>query len=143
MPKDVRVRNGLLLPVNPPLLRLLAVVISVECAIMTVITGLLFYDLFTAVPSSYTSAIAIVVLAVLTVVWLGVLAAHTWLGRPWIRGAAIFWQLLQLAIGASSLQGPLARADIGWGLIVPAVVSCVLLFTPSVIRATSRTDVSR
>ncbi|MHB1234116.1 MAG: hypothetical protein ACYCZK_00390 [Microbacteriaceae bacterium] len=128
---------------RPVPLSMLAAVIFAEGAIMATLTGLLFYELFSTVPSSYVSAIAVLVLSGLATVWLGVLAAHTLRGRPWIRGAALFWQLLQIAIGWAGLQGALARVDIGWLLILPAVLSCILLFTPSVLRATTRTDVSR
>ncbi|WP_394771582.1 hypothetical protein [Lacisediminihabitans sp.] len=126
---------------RPPLLVLLAVVILLECALLVAATVYLVVELHTARADSVASAVAILVLTALAAVWLGVMAVHTLLGRSWIRGGAVVWQVLQIAVAIGSFQGGyFSRADIGWWLILPAVLVLVLLFTPSVIAATRRTE---
>jgi hypothetical protein len=124
-------------PRRHPLLLVLAAVLYLECALLAVITAYLVVELVVDRPDSYATAIAIIVLSALATVWLGVLAFHTLLGRSWIRAGVVVWQLLQVAVAATSFQGLFARPDVGWALLVPAVLALVLLFTPPVIDATT------
>ncbi len=125
---------------RPLLLVGLAALLFLECALLVVTTVYLVIEILIARPDSYASAVAILVLTAVAAVWLGTMAVHTLLGRPWIRGAAVVWQVLQIAIGIGSFQGMFARADLGWFLVAPAVLVLVLLFTPSVIGATKRPE---
>jgi len=122
------------------LLILLSALIYLEAAALGVASVVLLLDLLTQRPDSYASGIAILVLTILATVWLAVMATHALLGRPWIRGGAVTWQVLQIAIGIGSFGGLFSRPDIGWLLIIPAVIVLVLLFTPTVIRATKRPE---
>ena len=54
-------------------------------------------------------------------------------GSPWVRGATVVWQVLQIAVAVGAFQGFFARPDIGWLLLVPALAALVLLFTPPVV----------
>ena len=129
------------MPRRPGLLVLLAAIILLECAMLAAATVYLVIELLTARPDSYASVIAILILTALAAVWLAVMGVHTLRGRSWIRGGAVVWQVLQIAVGIGSFQGGLfARPDLGWWLIVPAAVVLVLLFTPSVIAATRRSE---
>jgi Gpi18-like mannosyltransferase len=123
-----------------PFLVALATLLLLECALLTATAVYLVIELLIAVPDSYATAIAVLVLVLLAAVWLAVMAVHALRGRYWIRGAAVTWQALQIAIGIGSFQGPLARPDIAWLLIIPAVVVLVLLFTPPVVEATKRRE---
>jgi hypothetical protein len=125
---------------RPPLLVVLAALLFLECALLVAATVYLVIEILIARPDSYASAIAILVLTAIAAIWLGTMAVHTLLGRPWIRGAAVVWQVLQIALAVGSFQGLFARADLGWFLIAPAVLVLVLLFTPSVIAATRRPE---
>ncbi len=116
----------------------LAVMLFVEAAILVAVAGFLFFELVTEVPTSYASAVAILVLVALAAVWLAIVALNTLRARPWVRGAALTWQVLQLAVAVGSFQGLFARDDIGWFLLVPAVIVLALLFTRSVLTATQR-----
>ncbi|WP_431279800.1 hypothetical protein [Leifsonia poae] len=98
----------------------------------------LLVELLTVVPESYASAIAIFALVVLTAVWVTATAIAALRGRGWSRASAVTIQILQIAVAVGSFQGFYARADLGWALLVPAVVGIVLALTPQVIRATSR-----
>jgi hypothetical protein len=123
---------------KPALLVLLGVLLYAEAVAMAGVSAYLLVELLTARPDSYASAVAILLLALIAAVFLFVLATHTLRGRPWIRGATVTWQVLQILIGVVSLQGPFARPDIASALIIPAAVVLVLLFTPSVLAATRR-----
>ncbi|MEO7122223.1 MAG: hypothetical protein ABI400_03725 [Lacisediminihabitans sp.] len=122
---------------RPTLLVLLVAVLWLECALLAAITVYLVVELLVATPDSYASAIALAILAALATVWLGVLALQCLHGRSWTRAGVVVWQLLQIAVAVSSFQGLFARADVGWALLVPAVLALVLLFTPPVIDATT------
>ncbi|HEY9497835.1 MAG TPA: hypothetical protein VIQ78_02295 [Terrimesophilobacter sp.] len=124
--------------VRPRALVLLAAMLFVESAFLAAAAGFLVFELATVVPVSYASAIAILLLVALAALWLFVVAVNTLKGRSWVRGAALTWQVLQLAIALGSFQGLFARDDIGWFLLVPAVIVLFLLFTRSVIAATTR-----
>lgn len=121
---------------RPLPLVLLSVMIFAECAFMAVISAYLIIELLVTRPDSYASATALLFLAALAAIWLGIVGVSTLRGRSWVRGAVATWQVLQIAIGISSFQGIFGRADIGWLLIVPAVIAMALLFTPSVVAAT-------
>lgn len=125
---------------RPVLLVILAIIVFAECALMAAASVYLVVELLVDVPLSYGSAVAILLLAMISTAWLAVLGTATARGSHWVRGAIVVWQVLQIAVGVGSLQGLFARPDIGWALIVPAIVAVLLLFTPSVIAATARRD---
>lgn len=116
----------------------LAVMLFLEAAVLAAAAGFLFFELVTEVPASYASAVAILGLVVLAAVWLAIVAVNTLQARPWVRGAALTWQVLQLAVAVGSFQGLFARDDIGWFLLVPALIVLILLFTRPVMTATRR-----
>lgn len=125
---------------HPPFLVVMVALLFLESAALAAAAVYTLIELCVARPDSYGSALAILVLAVLAAVWLGVMAVHALRGRSWIRGGAVTWQVLQIAIGIGSLQGLSSRPDIAWLLIIPALAVLVLLFTPSVIEATRRRE---
>lgn len=118
----------------------LAVLLFAECALLAAATVYLLVELLVAKPASLTSALALLVLTAIATVWLGFIAANVLRERAWTRGAAIVWQVLQGAVALGCFQGVFARPEIGWLLLVPALVVLVLLFTPPVVAAISRRD---
>lgn len=124
---------------RPVLLQVLAGVVLLEAVAMMVVAVLLLLELLTQPASSIGGGVAIVVIAVLAAGWLLAMFHGTIRGRAWVRGAVFTWQLVQLAIAVGSFQGAFARPDIGWILLLPALVAIALLFTPSVMNATRRT----
>lgn len=122
------------------LVQLLAAILFAECALLTVATVFLVFELVVATPDSYPAAIALAVLAAAAAVWLAFIAVNTLRGSPWIRGAAVVWQVLQIAVAVGSFQGAFARADIGWFLLLPSLAVLILLFTKPVIAATTRPE---
>jgi hypothetical protein len=125
---------------RPALFWLLVVLLAAEAALLAATTVWLLIELLTVTPASYPSAVAILVLTLIATIWLGAIVVGALRGRGWIRGAAIVWQVLQIAVGVGSLQGTFANPSVGLWLIVPAVLVVVLLLVPSVVAVTSARD---
>lgn len=119
---------------------LLVVLVGVEALALAGAAVFLLWELAVDEPTSYATAVAILVLAAVAAVWLAAVTLGLWRGRGWARGGALFWQLVQLAIALGSFQGVFARPDIGWLLVVPSVLVIALLFARSVVRSTSARD---
>ena len=82
-------------------------------------------------PSSYATAIALIVLVAIAAVWCRRSRSASLRHAPWSRAAAIVWQILQVSIAVGAFQGLFARPDLGWALLVPAItVIGLLLWTP-------------
>jgi len=102
--------------------------------------GFLVWELATTKPASYPSAFFLLALALLAAVWLCFIAVSMLRRAPWVRGATVVWQVLQLAVAVGCFQGLFARPDIGWLLLAPALAALALLFTRPVISATTRPE---
>lgn len=61
--------------------------------------------------------------------WLILVSARLRDGRSWARSAAVFWQLVQLAVASASFSGEFANPTIGVSLIVTSLVVGVFLFS--------------
>jgi len=125
-------------PRRPRLLVVLAAVLFLEAAYLAVVAGWFVYELASEMPLSYGSAVAILVLVVIAAVWLVVVGVGALRAKPWVRSAALTWQVLQIAVAIGSFQGMFARTDVAWFLLAPAVIVIFLLFTRSVMAATRR-----
>lgn len=117
------------------ILRLLAVLFALEGLTIGAVLVVLLVDLATVKPTSVSSALVLVLLAALGVVWAALLVVGILRGRQAARSAGVVWQVLQLAVGASSLTGVGGQPLIGIPLISVALLALVLLFTPAVVRA--------
>lgn len=115
----------------------MAIILAAEAALLWGVALWLVFELVTEEPASLASALAILVLTVVAALWVSAITAGTMRRRSWIRGAALTWQLVQLALAIGCFQGLYARADLGWALLVPSLVVIVLLFTPTVVAATA------
>jgi hypothetical protein len=121
-------------------LTVLVLLLGAEAALLWALVIWLILELLTEQPSSFASALAILVLTVVAAIWVTAIAVATLRNRSWIRAAAVTWQLVQVFVAIGSFQGFYARPDLGWALLVPSVVVVVLLFAPSVVAATSTRD---
>ncbi|MGO4785043.1 hypothetical protein [Cryobacterium sp. W22_MBD10_FK3] len=115
----------------------LVVLLAAEAALLWAAVLWLILELLTQQPTSFASALAILVLTVVAALWVSTITVGTLRGRSWIRAAAVTWQLVQIFIAVGCFQGFYARPDLGWALLVPSVLVLVLLFTRSVVQATS------
>jgi len=113
------------------------VLMAAEAALLWAAVLWLILELLTQQPTSFASALAILVLTVVAALWVSTITVGTLRGRSWIRAAAVTWQLVQIFIAVGCFQGFYARPDLGWALLVPSVLVLVLLFTRSVVQATS------
>lgn len=125
-------------PSRPPLLTVLTVILSLETVLVVGVACWLVYELLTQTPESYPSAVAIVVLVLLAAAWLIATLVGILRRRSWARASALTIQILQLAVAVGCFQGFYARPDVGWALLVPAVVAGILAVSPAVVRATAR-----
>jgi hypothetical protein len=121
-----------------PALGALAIIVFAESLLMAVATIYLVIEILSAASTSLASAIALAVLTAVAAAFLAHLAISVLRGRTWVRGAVLTWQLLQVAVAIGCFQGFFARPDIGWFLLVPALVAVGLLFTAPVMAATTR-----
>ena len=123
---------------RPILLLVLAAILAAEAALATGVTIWLVVELATEVPDDFASAVVILLLAAglacaLWAMTIGLLRRQTW-----VRGAALTWQLLQIAVAIGCFQGVFAVPSLGWALLVPAAVAILLLMSPPVVAATRR-----
>jgi uncharacterized membrane protein len=121
---------------KPRALYVLAALLFLEAIAVAGGAVYLVVETVLSTPTYYATSVALAVVAVIAAVGLFLVARFTLLGRPWIRGAAICWQIIQVLVAVSILQA--SAPDVAWILIVPAVIIIVLLFTKSVMAATSR-----
>ncbi|MRG60611.1 hypothetical protein GE115_12140 [Agromyces sp. CFH 90414] len=118
-------------------LMVLSTVLFLEAAMMVAIVGWLVVDLLALAPSSYATAIALIVIAVIAAVWTVAVAVASLRRAHWSRSAAIVWQILQISIAVGAFQGLFARPDVGWALLIPALAVIGILLWPPVRAAFS------
>ncbi|MFF2370111.1 hypothetical protein [Agromyces sp. NPDC058110] len=120
-----------------------SILLLLEAAALVAVVVWLVVDLVSLAPSSYATAVALLVLVVLAAVWVGAIAIGSLRRAPWSRASAIVWQVLQVSVAVGAFQGMFARADIGWVLLVPAITVIGLLLWAPVRLAYSRDDGER
>ena len=116
-------------------------ILLLEAAALVALTIWLLVDLFALEPSSYATAIALLVLVAIAALWMGAVAVASLRRAPWTRAGAIVWQILQISVAVGAFQGLFARPDIGWLLLVPAVTVIGLLPWSPVRHAYARPEV--
>ena len=115
-------------------------ILLLEAAALTGVVVWLLIDLLALAPSSYATAIALLVLVVMAAAWVGAVAVASFRRAPWSRAGAIVWQVLQVSVAIGAFQGLFARPDVGWLLLVPAITVIGLLLWTPVRLAYSRPD---
>jgi hypothetical protein len=119
-------------------LRVLIGLLFLEAAAMIVVVIVLVVDILTLPAASLASAIALTVLVAIAAVFISAVAIGALRRQSWVRGGAVIWQLVQLAIAIGAFQGSFAQPAIGWALLAPSVIVLILLFRPSVMAAIRR-----
>ena len=123
---------------RPILVIALSVVLAAEAALATGVTVWLVFELLTATPDSFASAVVILLLSAGLACALWAMVVGLLRRQSWVRGAALTWQLLQIAVAIGCFQGVFAVPSLGWALLIPAVVAILLLMSPPVVAATRR-----
>jgi hypothetical protein len=85
---------------------------------------------------SFVTSVALFALVTAASVWVIYIGFGLLKARRWARSAAVFWQLVQLAVATGSFSGQFGSQAIGWGLILPSVLGLGLLFSKKVVAAT-------
>ncbi|MFD1715673.1 hypothetical protein ACFSBZ_14455 [Amnibacterium flavum] len=114
-----------------PLLTALIVILVLEALAVTGTALYLVAQLVTGAASDIGGGIAITAIGVLASVWLIAIVIGALRGRAWIRGAAVTWQLVQIAVAVGCFQGIFAQPDLGWALLLPALAALALLISPA------------
>lgn len=132
-----RLRSQVRDQIRVPGLAVFTVLLAVEAAVLWALAAWLVFELLTQTPASLGGGLAITALAVIAAVWVSAITLGTLARRPWIRGGAVTWQLVQIMVAVGCFQGLYARPDVGWAILVPSLVVLVLAFTPRIVAATS------
>lgn len=111
---------------SPSVLALLIILI-LESVGALLLTGLLFFELRSTTPDTYSTAIALVVVVAIGALWILATTLGFIRRKPFAKGSALVWNILQAAIGVISNQGDFARPDIGSALLLPALTAIALL----------------
>jgi hypothetical protein len=122
------------------LLWLVIVLLIGEFVMVGLLVAYLVIELLTATPTSFASAVALLVLAVIAAVWLGAIVVGALRGNAWIRSAALVWQVLQFGVGAAAIAGTFGSPIIGWPLVAIAILTVALLLSKPVVDATSHRE---
>lgn len=123
-------------PVRPPFFWGLAAMLTIELAAVATVAVVLLIDLVLFEATSLATALALIVVVLIATGWMAATVVGLLRGQAWVRASAIVWQVLQFAIGLGALQGTFAQPAWGWPIIAVSVVTFLLLFAPSVVRAT-------
>ncbi|HEU0257582.1 MAG TPA: hypothetical protein VFQ96_07065 [Microbacteriaceae bacterium] len=106
----------------------LTVVLWLEVLLMAVVTVVIVVDLVVQRPTSYASAVAILVLALVAGVWLAFAAIAAPRRRSWVRAAAITWQILQGAAAAGA-AGDSGHPVLSWLVLLLALAGLLCALT--------------
>lgn len=117
----------------PKQLQALVLVLLAEAAAVFAAFLSLAVELLRGEFQNFYAEVFLLALSFFAVLW--ILQFTRWLlgGRRWARSAAVFWQLLQVAIGASAVAENL---PLGVSLIAAAAVAFGLLFSKVVVDFT-------
>jgi hypothetical protein len=118
----------------------ITVLLFAEAAALAAVVVWLVVDVLVLQPSSFATAIALIVITALAAAWVAAIAVASVRRAPWSRAGAIVWQVLQLSIAVGAFQGLFARPDLGWALLIPAVTVIGLLLWPPVRAAYARDE---
>jgi hypothetical protein len=128
---DARIRR-------PVLLIVLGLLLLAESLVVLAVGVWQISELLQAPSEVYASAIALIVLVLAAGLWVLITAIGVFRMRPWTRGAALTWQVLQIIVAICCFQSIFASPEDGWPLLITAVVGIGLLLSPSVVAVTRR-----
>ncbi|TFD63657.1 hypothetical protein [Cryobacterium ruanii] len=120
-----------------PMLGVFIALLAIEALALWFLSAWWVLELLVETPNSVGASLALVALTVVAAVWVSAITVGALRRRPWIRGAAVTWQLVQIMIAIGCFQGSYARPDVGWALLLPSIIVLVLVFNPRVVAATS------
>lgn len=119
-------------------LKIIIGIVSLEGLVLAYFAAQLLVGILLGESRSLPTTLSLFAIVALTAAAVLFFAYGLLQGKRWARSAALFWQLIQLAIASGSFTGQFGSNAIGWSLIIPSVTVLVLLFTKKVVAATMR-----
>ena len=116
----------------------LGIILILEAATLAFLSVWFLVEILTTPVHSVGGSILTLAIAILATVWVGATGIGTFRAQSWVRGAALTWQLCQLAIAVGAFEGIFAQPLVGVAVLVPTVIALVLLFLPSTTAALRR-----
>ena len=124
--------------VVPPAIKLAVGILAIEALAPAYLAG---WDLISIISGQgivLSTLLALLALWLGAALWVGFIARRLYEGRAWARSAAVFWQLVQLAIAWGSFTGRFANWWIGGALVITSLAVIVLVLSKASIAHTSR-----
>ena len=109
----------------PASLRFVVALVGLEGLFLLGLAVSMLVGLVAGEARSLVTLIALVAMVAAAGAWVISVAFALSKEKRWARSAAVFWQLVQLAVATGSFTGQFGNAAIGWGLIVPSVAVLV------------------
>ena len=106
--------------------RALAAVLVIEGGLVAWLTILLVVDLAVTPQRSIASSLALLVLAVLSLVWIAATVIGTLRGHAWSRASSVTIQLIVLAVSLGSFEGIVLQPIAGVPLLVLTLAGVAL-----------------
>ncbi len=121
---------------KPKALLVLCSLLALEAATLAVVAIILLIEILSGKTDSFVAAISLFALVAGFAAWVFGIAVNLFNGRRWARSAAMFWQLIQVAIASGSFTGQFGSQAIGWAILAPSVLGLYLVFRNDVVNAT-------
>lgn len=112
------------------------VIVALEASVLAFFGVQLGLGILAGESRAFTTAIALFAMVAAAAAWLFYVAISLTRAKRWARSAALFWQLVMLAIASGSFTGQFGSQAIGWALVAPAAVVLILVFTKPVVEST-------
>ena len=106
--------------------------VSFEALTLWVLSIWAIASLFLEKPLSLTSALFLIGMLLAGALWVSNIAIGLLRIKRWAFTPALILQLLVASIGVASFPGEFGNAVIGFGLLLPALLTFVMLFAKSV-----------
>ncbi len=116
----------------------LGIILMLEAIALAFVSVWFLVEILTTPVHSVGGSILTLAIALLATVWVAATGIGTFRAQSWVRGAAVTWQLCQLAIAVGAFEGIFAQPLVGVAVLVPTVIALVLLFLPSTTAALRR-----
>lgn len=116
----------------------LGIILILEAVALAFLSVWFLVEILTTRVHSVGGSILTLAIAILATVWVAATGIGTFRAQSWVRGAAVTWQLCQLAIAVGAFEGIFAQPLVGVAVLVPTVIALVLLFLPSTTVALRR-----
>lgn len=122
----------------PRSIKLAVAILAIEALAPTFLAVWDLIDILSGKALMLSALLAQLALWLGAALWVGFTARRLYQGRAWARSAAVFWQLVQLAIAWGSFTGKYANWWIGGALIVTSVLVFVLVLSKQSLEHTAR-----